>query len=81
MSLPPPLDDVVSADLDCDCAFTPYPDQAVASWHYLRRCHACQQTWYALHCPHDAQQNPCPHCDAPGFTFARSPAHGTPSLS
>lgn len=55
---------------DCACEFDPYrpedfdaadfPDEP--SWHYRRTCPLCSYVWYALHCPHDGAQNPCPNC-------------------
>lgn len=51
----------------CDCEFTPDPDDPEEStpetaWHYRRTCPSCGVTWWALHCPHDGIQNPCPEC-------------------
>jgi hypothetical protein len=49
--------------IDCDCEFTPDPDEPdEESVHYRRTCPACGEKWWGLHCPHDGYQNPCPHC-------------------
>jgi len=67
---PRPLDDFVgddcyTSDEDLDgCLFTPDPtkEDPEDQFHYLRRCSACQQTTWSLHCPHDGHQNSCGHC-------------------
>lgn len=63
MNTPIPLDDIVKPGEECRCEFTPYdeyyPDPDDPSCHYLRRCAACGNTWYSLHCPHDGHQNKC----------------------
>ena len=50
--------------MDCDCEFDPYEDGDTTeeSWHHKRTCRACGTVWWAVHCPHDAAQNPCPAC-------------------
>lgn len=48
---------------DCNCEFSPDPsDPDEESFHYLRACLQCGHRWYALHCPHDRVQKPCPEC-------------------
>ena len=61
-----PVDDTVKAGEECNCEFTPYPSDhdEEESWHFLRRCQHCGNTWYGLHCPHDGYQNPCGKCGA-----------------
>lgn len=34
-------------------------------YHHQIVCQFCGATWWALHCPHDKYQNPCPDCDVP----------------
>lgn len=61
-----PLDDYIKPGEPCECKFTPYdemyPDPDDPPWHYKRRCQWCKSVWFALHCPHDGKQNPCPKC-------------------
>lgn len=61
----PSLDETADPSV-CDCEFTPYEDleegEEEEPWHYLRRCAACGNKWYSLHCPHDGYQNCCPEC-------------------
>ena len=56
-----PLDDKENLNV-CDCEFTPYADSEEESWHFLRRCRNCGNTWYSLHCPHDNHQVSCGKC-------------------
>lgn len=46
----------------CDCEFTPDPNDPDDDWHFLRTCRSCGGSWFALHCPHDGHQRPCPNC-------------------
>jgi hypothetical protein len=64
----------------CDCEFTPDPNDPDEDgtpgnepWHYRRQCPACGQWWWALHCPHDGAQNPCPHCGVTPITATLLP--------
>ena len=51
-------DDIGGCDFDAACKAR--TDET--SWHFLRTCRACGQTWCALHCACDGVQHPCPHC-------------------
>jgi hypothetical protein len=50
------------------CDFDPYPpdhpdaDDPEGSWHHLKECQKCGETWFGLHCDCDGHQNPCPSC-------------------
>jgi hypothetical protein len=46
----------------CDCEFDTDPGDPEDDWHFHRTCPNCGEKWWALHCPHDGAQNPCPHC-------------------
>lgn len=59
---PAPIDDTIKPGAECECEFTPDPNDPDDDWHFLRRCLHCGETWWGLHCPHDGYQNPCPKC-------------------
>lgn len=73
---PVPLGDTATAE--CVCEFTPYRDSHEESWHFLRRCAHCGGTWYSLHCPHDGNQRPCPHCEGRNTPVSSTKKHPKP---
>ena len=48
--------------MTCECEFDLDPNDIEDDWHYRRTCPSCSVVWWALHCPHDGWQNPCPSC-------------------
>ena len=60
--IPQDDDPTLGRENDCDCSFTPYEDSDEESWHYLRRCSVCGETWYSLHCKCECRFIRCGSC-------------------
>lgn len=63
-TLLPQDDRGMDISLDCNCDFEPFDDGTeYESTHYKRRCHACGEIFWSLHCIHEQRLRSC-GCDS-----------------